>query len=86
MYYLTRAPPVRHTHRVVGECNTIHGGVRQIIKLDLQSVSHEVDPETIDRLPAKGSPIFLWTLNARKASGTHALRAPRLMPLQPFPG
>ena len=42
-----------HTHRVGGEYSTVHEGVRQNIKLDLQAVNHEGDPETIDRLPAK---------------------------------
>ena len=38
-------------------------GLRKVIRPDLLSVNHEVDPKTIDRLLAKGWPIFLWTLN-----------------------
>lgn len=41
----------------------IRRGIRKIIKPDLLSVNHEVDPGTIDTLMEKGWPIFLWTPN-----------------------
>lgn len=39
----------------------IRRAIRKIIKPDLLSVNMEVDPRTINRLQAKGWPIFLWT-------------------------
>ena len=63
VYYLRRGTPIRHTRHSGGDRNTVHGGVRKIIKPDLLSVNSEVDPETIDHLLAKGWPVFLWTLN-----------------------
>jgi glycerophosphoryl diester phosphodiesterase len=37
--------------------------IRKIVKPDYLSVNHEVAESTIDRLIAKGWPIFLWTMN-----------------------
>ena len=63
VYYLRQETPIRHTHHSGGDRNTVHGGVHQIIKLELLSVNPEVDPQTIDRFLAKGWLILLWTLN-----------------------
>jgi glycerophosphoryl diester phosphodiesterase len=36
---------------------------RKLVRPDLLSINHEVDPRTIQRLLAKGWPAFLWTPN-----------------------
>lgn len=41
----------------------IRRGIRKLVRPDYLSVNHEVAEATIDRLLAKGWPIFLWTPN-----------------------
>lgn len=41
----------------------IRRGLRKLIDPDLLSVNHAVDPAVIDRLIAKGWPVFIWTPN-----------------------
>lgn len=41
----------------------IRRGIRKLVRPDYLSVNHEVDEATVDRLLAKGWPIFLWTPN-----------------------
>jgi glycerophosphoryl diester phosphodiesterase len=45
----------------------IRRAVRKIVKPDLLSVNAAVDPSTIDRLVAKGWPIFLWTVDEEES-------------------
>ncbi|HVV85379.1 MAG TPA: glycerophosphodiester phosphodiesterase family protein [Kofleriaceae bacterium] len=37
--------------------------IRKLVKPDLVSVQRDVAPSTIDRLQARGVPVFLWTLD-----------------------
>jgi glycerophosphoryl diester phosphodiesterase len=39
----------------------IRRGVRKLVAPDLLSINHEVDEDVIDRLIAKGWPVFIWT-------------------------
>lgn len=39
----------------------IRRGVRKLVRPDLLSINHEVDQAVIDRLIAKGWPVFIWT-------------------------
>ncbi len=39
----------------------IRRGVRKMVRPDLLSINHEVDEAVIDRLIAKGWPVFIWT-------------------------
>ncbi len=41
----------------------IRRAVRKIVKPDLLSINHEVNPKTIDRLLARGWPAFIWTID-----------------------
>lgn len=41
----------------------IRRAIRKIIRPDGLSVNHEVDEDVIDRLIAKGNPVFLWTID-----------------------
>jgi glycerophosphoryl diester phosphodiesterase len=41
----------------------IRRGLRKLIKPDLLSINHEVDPAVTRRLLAKGWPVFIWTPN-----------------------
>jgi len=41
----------------------IRCALRKIIRPDLLSINHEVDPAVTDRLIAKGWPVFIWTVN-----------------------
>lgn len=41
----------------------IRRAFRKIVKPDLLSINHEVDEAVIDRLIAKGWPVFIWTTN-----------------------
>jgi glycerophosphoryl diester phosphodiesterase len=41
----------------------IRRALRKVVKPDLLSINHEVDEKVIDRLIAKGWPVFLWTPN-----------------------
>jgi glycerophosphoryl diester phosphodiesterase len=41
----------------------IRRAVRKIVRPDLLSINHEVDPAVIDRLIAKGWPAFIWTID-----------------------
>jgi glycerophosphoryl diester phosphodiesterase len=36
-------------------------GIRKLVRPDLLSINHEVDEAVIDRLIAKGWPVFIWT-------------------------
>ena len=50
----------------------IRRAVRKVIRPDLLSINHEVDEATLDRLLAKGWPVFIWAPND-EASIRHAL-------------
>jgi glycerophosphoryl diester phosphodiesterase len=39
----------------------IRRAIRKIVRPDLLSINHEVDPAVLDRLIAKGWPVFIWT-------------------------
>jgi glycerophosphoryl diester phosphodiesterase len=39
----------------------IRRGVRKLVRPDLLSINHEVDDDVMDRLIAKGWPVFIWT-------------------------
>lgn len=39
----------------------IRRGIRKMVRPDLLSINHEVDEAVIDRLIAKGWPVFIWT-------------------------
>jgi glycerophosphoryl diester phosphodiesterase len=39
----------------------IRRGIRKLVRPDLLSINHEVDEAVIDRLIAKGWPVFIWT-------------------------
>jgi glycerophosphoryl diester phosphodiesterase len=39
----------------------IRRAVRKLVEPDLLSINHEVDEDVIDRLIAKGWPVFIWT-------------------------
>jgi glycerophosphoryl diester phosphodiesterase len=41
----------------------VRRAVRKIIKPDLLSINHEVDPTVTNRLIAKGWPVFIWTID-----------------------
>lgn len=41
----------------------IRRALRKIVRPDLLSINHEVDQTVIDRLIAKGWPVFIWTPN-----------------------
>jgi len=41
----------------------IRRALRKIVRPDLLSINHEVDSAVIDRLIAKGWPVFIWTLD-----------------------
>ena len=41
----------------------VRRAVRKIVRPDLLSINHEVDPAVIDRLIAKGWPAFIWTID-----------------------
>ena len=41
----------------------IRRALRKLIKPDLLSINHEVDSDVIDRLIAKGWPVFIWTID-----------------------
>jgi glycerophosphoryl diester phosphodiesterase len=41
----------------------IRRALRKIVRPDLLSINHEVDPAVTDRLIAKGWPVFIWTID-----------------------
>ncbi len=41
----------------------VRRAIRKIVRPDLLSINHEVDPAVIDRLIAKGWPAFIWTID-----------------------
>lgn len=41
----------------------IRRAIRKIVKPDMLSINHEVDEAVIDRLIAKGWPVFIWTID-----------------------
>jgi glycerophosphoryl diester phosphodiesterase len=41
----------------------IRRAIRKIVKPDMLSINHEVDERVIDRLIAKGWPVFIWTID-----------------------
>jgi glycerophosphoryl diester phosphodiesterase len=41
----------------------IRRALRKVIKPDLLSINHEVNPAVTNRLIAKGWPVFIWTVN-----------------------
>ncbi|HXM39277.1 MAG TPA: glycerophosphodiester phosphodiesterase family protein [Gemmatimonadales bacterium] len=41
----------------------IRRALRKLIRPDLLSINHEVDPAVTNRLIAKGWPVFIWTVN-----------------------
>jgi glycerophosphoryl diester phosphodiesterase len=45
----------------------IRRAIRKLVKPDLLSINHEVDPAVIDRLVAKGWPVFIWTIDEEPA-------------------
>jgi glycerophosphoryl diester phosphodiesterase len=44
----------------------IRRALRKVIKPDLLSINHEVDPAVTNRLIAKGWPVFIWTVNEER--------------------
>ena len=44
----------------------IRRAVRKIVRPDLLSINHEVDAAVVERLIAKGWPVFIWTLDEEK--------------------
>ncbi|MGH7530374.1 MAG: glycerophosphodiester phosphodiesterase [Gemmatimonadales bacterium] len=54
----------------------IRRAIRKLVKPDLLSINHEVDPAVTRRLIAKGWPVFIWTPN----DSTHIRRALDLEP------
>lgn len=53
----------------------IRRAIRKIVKPDLLSINHEVDEAVLDRLIAKGWPVFIWTpddeVHLRRALAKH---------------
>jgi len=53
----------------------IRRAVRKVVRPDLLSINHEVDPATLDRLLARGWPVFIWApddeASIRRALGKH---------------
>ena len=49
----------------------IRRAIRKLVKPDLLSINHEVDEGVLDRLIAKGWPVFIWTPDedSRPAAG-----------------
>lgn len=41
----------------------IRRAIRKVIKPDLLSINHEVNPRVTSRLMARGWPVFIWTVN-----------------------
>jgi glycerophosphoryl diester phosphodiesterase len=41
----------------------VRRAVRKLVRPDLLSINHEVDGRVIDRLIAKGWPVFIWTID-----------------------
>lgn len=41
----------------------VRRAVRKLVRPDLLSINHEVDERVIDRLIAKGWPVFIWTID-----------------------
>jgi glycerophosphoryl diester phosphodiesterase len=41
----------------------VRRAIRKIVRPDLLSINHEVDPKVIDGLIAKGWPAFIWTID-----------------------
>jgi glycerophosphoryl diester phosphodiesterase len=41
----------------------IRRAIRKLVKPDMLSINHEVDEKVIDRLIAKGWPVFIWTID-----------------------
>ena len=41
----------------------IRRAIRKIVEPDLLSINHEVDERVVDRLIAKGWPVFIWTID-----------------------
>src|SRR3989441_12874891 len=44
----------------------IRRALRKIVRPDLLSINHEVDEAVIDRLIAKGWPVFIWTVDTEE--------------------
>jgi len=44
----------------------IRRALRKLIKPDLLSINHEVDPTVTQRLIQKGWPVFIWTVNEER--------------------
>ena len=44
----------------------IRRAIRKVIKPDLLSINHEVNPAVTNRLIAKGWPVFVWTVNEER--------------------
>jgi glycerophosphoryl diester phosphodiesterase len=40
--------------------------IRKVVRPDLLSINHEVDPAVVDGLIAKGWPVFIWTIDEEK--------------------
>jgi glycerophosphoryl diester phosphodiesterase len=54
----------------------IRRAVRKLVRPDLLSINHEVDPAVIDRLIAKGWPVFIWTIDEEKDLKAALARGP----------
>ena len=77
----------------------IRRAIRKIVRPDLLSINHEVDEAVIDRLIAKGWPVFIWTPDdeaehparagqaaVRRDLGRAGARAPAARPvIDPWP-
>jgi glycerophosphoryl diester phosphodiesterase len=54
----------------------IRRAIRKIVRPDLLSINHEVDPAVVDRLIAKGWPVFLWTIDDEPGLRTAFAKGP----------
>jgi len=54
----------------------IRRAVRKLVRPDLLSINHEVDPAVTDRLIAKGWPVFIWTVDEEPEIRAALLRRP----------
>ena len=54
----------------------IRRAFRKVVKPDLLSINHEVDPRVTERLIAKGWPVFIWTIDEESAIRSALARRP----------
>lgn len=54
----------------------IRRAMRKVIRPDLLSINHEVDPAVTERLIAKGWPVFIWTIDEEEQIRAALARRP----------